>query len=82
MTPLQLLILATLYQLGPMRDVGLWQKTTEPALTSVTLACFALEAAGYIEVPRGFRPVSFEWRLTEKGRQYVAGKQQEVTLGS
>jgi DNA-binding PadR family transcriptional regulator len=72
MTPLKSFILAQLQQRGPMRDVELWQHTSEPTLTPVTLACLSLEEDGYIEIPRGNRPLSFEWQITEKGREYVA----------
>jgi DNA-binding HxlR family transcriptional regulator len=82
MTPLQALILKELFQRGPMRDVELWQHTTEVNLTPVTLECLALQHQGYIEIPRGYRPVSSEWQLTEKGRAYVATQSTLTQVGS
>ena len=71
MTPLQALILSELQKLGPMRDIELWQRTTEVAMLPITIACFSLEADGYIEVPPGLTPQSYEWQITAKGREYV-----------
>jgi DNA-binding HxlR family transcriptional regulator len=81
MTPLQALILLELHTHGPMRDVELWQKTQEVSVTPVTMACLALEQDEYIEVPRGHRPLAFEWQLTEKGRQFVITQLQPAKLG-
>jgi len=71
MTPLKALILLELHTHGAMRDVDLWQKTKEVSLSPITMTCLALEEDGYIEVPSGIRPVSFEWQLTKKGEEYV-----------
>jgi DNA-binding MarR family transcriptional regulator len=84
MTPLQALILLKLLQHGPMRDVEIWQKTSELDISPVTMACLALEAQGHIELPRGARPVSHEWQLTAKGRAYaekLVGIENEVRNG-
>jgi DNA-binding PadR family transcriptional regulator len=72
MTPLKLLILKLLAQRGPMRDVELWQHTTELTIETVTRACLALKADGYIQQQRGLRPVSLEYQLTENGVEYIA----------
>jgi hypothetical protein len=72
MTPLKAIILAELHERGPMLDVELWQNSKVPALQMVTLACISLEDEGYIEKPRGIRPVSFKWQLTEKGKTVAA----------
>jgi DNA-binding HxlR family transcriptional regulator len=72
LTALQSLILSELQQRGPMRDVELWQHSKERNLLTVTLACLELESEGYIEIPRGVRPVSFEWQLTQKGKEQAA----------
>lgn len=70
MTPLKAFILAQLAQRGPMRDIELWQHSTERNLLPVTLACLELEQEQYIEKPRGVRPVSYDWQLTEKGLRH------------
>jgi DNA-binding HxlR family transcriptional regulator len=72
MTPLKALILAELLQRGPMRDVELWQHSNVRDRQTVTLECISLEDEGYIEQPRGVRPVSFKWQLTEKGKAVAA----------
>lgn len=77
MTPLKVLILSLLYKHGPMRDVELWQKTTEVAITPITFACLDLESEKLIEVPRGIRPTSHEWQLTTKGREVVEQQLQQ-----
>lgn len=71
MTPLKALILSLLYKFGPMRDVELWQKTTEVAINPIVFSCLDLESDQLIEVPRGVRPTSYEWQLTPKGREEV-----------
>lgn len=78
MTPLKLRILKLLNERGPMRDVELWQHTTELTIKTVTVACIALEDDGYIEKPRGHRPVSFEFQLTPKGVEYIAAGKVEA----
>jgi len=77
MTPLKLRILKLLAERGPMRDVELWQHTTELSIKDVTVACFALKDDGYIENPPGRRPVQFEFQLTAKGREEHAARLQE-----
>lgn len=72
MTPLKILILKLLAERGPMRDVELWQHSTEITIETVTRACLALAGDGYIEQQRGSRPVSFAYQLTEKGVEYIA----------
>jgi len=72
MTPLKLRILKLLAERGPMRDVELWQHTTELTIKTVRVACLALKDDGYIQNPPGIRPVQFEYRLTDIGVSYVA----------
>jgi DNA-binding PadR family transcriptional regulator len=79
MTNLKLRILKLLAERGPMRDVELWQHTTELSIKDVTVACIALKDEGYIENPPGRRPVQFEYRLTEKGAEYIASSSAERT---
>jgi len=73
MTSLQLAILRALSQHGPMSDAKLLGHTNSTAMTAVVLACFELQKQEYIDLPVGTRPVSYDWRLTEKGMQYVNG---------
>jgi hypothetical protein len=81
---LKILILSLLHTHGPMREVDLLLLTPERFLATVTLACIELQNEELIELPRGTRPISFSWQLTEKGRQWKRpGKnKQEVSLGS
>lgn len=76
MTPLHAFILADLAEYGPMRDVEIWQHTTELTIDNVTRACAALEGLGYVEKSSGVRPVTFTWQLTKKGRQYYEAVQE------
>jgi DNA-binding HxlR family transcriptional regulator len=72
MTELKFFILFSLFERGPMLDMDLWQITTEVSMAPVTQSCMELEQSGHIEQPRGIRPVSYEWQLTQKGREFVS----------
>jgi hypothetical protein len=72
MSPLKAFILSELHQRGPMRDVDLWQHSTVSEVYTVTVACVELQQEGYIDHPSGIRPLSFDWQLTEKGKEVAA----------